>query len=304
MTDKIIQSLKEAACEGLVAQNEPMSKYTTFRIGGAADVFIDICNLESISMVIDVLKNNNIDYYIIGNGSNILVGDKGVRGAVIRIGNGLSNCEVNGNTIIAQSGIKLSRLASVALDNSLAGLEFASGIPGTLGGALFMNAGAYGGEMKDVVKTVTSFDIETGKVFTKDCSECNFGYRKSIFGDGKSLILGAEIELKPGNKDEIRNYMNELSKRRSDKQPVDKPSAGSTFKRPEGYFAGTLIQEAGLKGRKIGGAQVSEKHSGFIINAGNATAKDVLDLIKEVQNIVLQKYNVKLEPEVRLMGEF
>lgn len=304
MTDTIIESIKEIIGKGVLLINEPMSKHTTFKIGGTADILIEPGSAENLLDILKLLKENNIPFFIMGNGSNLLVADSGIRGVVIKISNSMSAANVDGEYIYAECGIKLSRLAGIAQSAAIAGLEFASGIPGTLGGALFMNAGAYGGEMKDIVKSVTYLDIESGEIKTISGDECKFGYRHSIFSETDAVIISACLKLSNGNAEEIRAIMNELAAKRNEKQPVDKPSAGSTFKRPEGYFAGTMIQDCGLKGYKIGGAEVSQKHAGFIINAGGATAKDVRDLIEYVRDTVEDKYSVRLEPEVRFVGEF
>ena len=267
-------------------------------------ILIEPQDTQRLAAVLKLIKRFNIPYFVMGNGSNLLVGDKGIRGAVIKIGNGMSECDTDGTQITAQSGIKLSRLANTALKNGLCGLEFASGIPGTLGGAVFMNAGAYGGEMKDVISHVKYVSSKDCEIHTLTVQECSFGYRKSAFSDGDKIVTEAVLNLENGDMDEIKARMAELSAKRAEKQPIDKPSAGSTFKRPEGYFAGTLIQDAGLKGLSIGGAEVSQKHAGFVINKGGATAADVRALIEEVQNRVMIKFGVHLEPEVKFVGEF
>ncbi len=287
-----------------VLVNEPMKRHTTFKIGGEADIFIEPSTKEEIIETLRILKQNNIPCFILGNGSNILVSDKGIRGAVIKISKLMEDYSVCDNIITAGAGIKLSRLSNIALNNSLTGIEFAGGIPGTLGGALFMNAGAYGGEMKNVVKTVTYIDTETFEIKTISGEECKFGYRTSIFEEGNKIITDATIELSYGNPEQIKATMTELSAKRCEKQPLEKASAGSTFKRPEGYFAGALIQQSNLMGYQIGGAMVSTKHAGFVINENNATAKDVLDLIEHIKAEVFKNFEVMLEPEVRLVGEF
>ncbi len=304
MTDTVIESIREIVGNDAAFINEPMSNHTTFKIGGAADILIEPESVDCLLAVLNVLKEQNVPFFVMGNGSNLLVADNGIRGAVIKISNSMSAAKVDGEYIDAECGIKLSRLSGIAQNASLTGLEFASGIPGTLGGALFMNAGAYGGEMKDVVTSVTYLDIKSGEIKTISGDECEFGYRHSIFSKIDAVIISARIKLASGDSTEIRKAMNELATRRNEKQPVDKPSAGSTFKRPDGYFAGTMIQDCGLKGYKIGGAEVSQKHAGFIINAGGATAKDVRDLIAYVQDTVEDKFSVRLEPEVRFVGEF
>lgn len=291
----------KAIAPGLLV-NEPMSEHTTFRIGGAADMLVSVTGADEIISLIKAAKDTNTPYMIKGNGSNMLVGDGGIRGLVIEIGAGMSDISVNGNIITAGAGALLSRVASEAAKASLSGLEALSGIPGTLGGGLYMNAGAYGGEMKQVVKTVTYIN-DNGDIKTTGGDECGFGYRSSIFTGGGRYIVSAELELRPGDPEAIRAAMADYNKRRADKQPLSYPSAGSVFKRPEGYFAGALIEGAGLKGKRIGGAEVSEKHAGFIINTGGATAADVLALIGHVQKTVKEKYNVDLETEIRLIGE-
>lgn len=283
--------------------DEPMKKHTTFRIGGPADYYICPHTPEEIREVISVCREEQIPWFIIGNGSNLLVSDSGYRGAVIQIYKNLNAVECRDNIIHAQAGALLSQIAAQALRCSLAGFEFASGIPGTLGGAVTMNAGAYGGEMKDVIKSATVL-TEDGQILTLPVEELKLGYRTSIIKSESYIVLEAEIELEAGDQTQIRAHMEELSEKRRSKQPLEYPSAGSTFKRPEGYFAGKLIMDAGLRGFQVGGAQVSEKHCGFVINTGNATAADVIGLIHEVQKKVEEQFGVKLEPEVRFLGEF
>ena len=232
----------------------------------------------------------------------MLVGDGGIRGVVIHIGNGMSKCRIEGEEVYADAGILMSTLSKKILEANLTGFEFAGGIPGTLGGGIYMNAGAYGGELKDIIENVT-FICPDGIIKTETADKLDFGYRHSMFENGGYTILSCKLKLKKGNYDEIKALMADYNKRRSDKQPLSQPSAGSTFKRPEGYFAGKLIQDAGLMGYSVGGAMVSDKHAGFVVNKGGATAKDVLDLIKYVQDTVEEKFGVKLEPEVRLIGE-
>lgn len=239
---------------------------------------------------------------VMGNGSNMLVSDKGIRGVVLQVGGKLSQCRIDGETVYAEAGILMSALAKRILAAELTGFEFASGIPGTLGGGIYMNAGAYGGELKDIIREVTYMD-ENGEIRTARNAELDFGYRHSMFETRKCVILSCVMELKKGNAEEIRALMADYTKRRNDKQPISMPSAGSTFKRPEGYFAGKLIQDSGLMGYSVGGAQVSEKHAGFVVNKGGATAEDVLNLIEYVQKTVMDKFGVHLEPEVRLIGD-
>lgn len=285
-----------------IKKNELLKNHTSFKIGGPADEFCEVHNEEEIKELIEYAKDKGIPYTIMGNGSNLLVGDKGIRGLVIKLAKGFENIEVIGDKIIAKSGILLSRLSNAAFENGLSGIEFASGIPGTLGGAVYMNAGAYGGEMKDVIEKVTY--LSNGEIKTAEKDELDFGYRHSRFTGTEDIILSAELQLKKADKTEIRAMMDDFKERRCSKQPLSMPSAGSTFKRPEGYFAGKLIEDAGLKGKAIGGAQVSEKHSGFVVNTGDATAQDVLDLIKFIQDTVYEKFGVKLETEVKMLGEF
>ena len=286
-----------------VLVDEPMKMHTTFRVGGPADYFVMPTCAEEVQKVISLCKEQNVPYTIIGNGSNLLVGDKGIRGVVIQLFKSMNNMELNGNVITAQAGCSLAQIANAAAGKSLTGFEFAAGIPGTLGGAVVMNAGAYGGEMKDVLVSATVLD-EEGNVVTLSADELELGYRRSIFNKKNYILLDATIELKEGNEDEIRAYMMDLRQRRVDKQPLEFPSAGSTFKRPEGYFAGKLIQDAGLAGFTVGGAQVSAKHCGFVINAGGATAADIVELMKQVSDKVEELNGVPLEAEVKMVGEF
>ncbi len=286
-----------------VLRNESMSKHTTFKIGGNADLFLMPENEKQIKKVMAAAKENNLPIFIMGNGSNLLVGDKGIRGVVISLYKKMDKIELCGEKIYAECGAVLSRVSSSALTAELSGFEFASGIPGTVGGAIYMNAGAYGFEMKDIVESVRYMD-ESGEILEMPADLCNFGYRKSVFSEKNYIVLGATFKLQKGKKSEISEKISDFTQRRVTKQPVEKPSAGSVFKRPEGYFAGTLIEEAGLKGFSIGGAEVSEKHAGFIVNKGGATAKDVLDLIKHIQKTVYDKNGVILETEVRTVGEF
>lgn len=287
---------------GSVDTNVSLKEYTTFKIGGIADLFVCPNNLMELIHVLNILKENNIPYFLLGAGSNLLISDKGIRGAVIKLGDGFDYAYAKDDYILAGASVSLAKLATCAKDAELSGIEFASGIPGSLGGALFMNAGAYESEMKDVVTEVSYIDSDA-VVKTISCSECDFGYRKSIFSSGGKIVISAKLTLKKGSKDEISKTMRELNAKRKEKQPLEYPSAGSTFKRPEGHFAGALIEEAGLKGHTIGGAQVSEKHAGFIINTGNATASDVCKLIEHVKKTVYENSGVELEPEVKITGQ-
>ena len=286
--------LENILTENLIFENESMGKHTTFRTGGNATFYVTPENEEQIVALANELKG--IPHMFMGNGSNLLFTDGGYDGVVIEIGSKFSKITVEDNCIIAESGALLSKVANVALEHGLGGMEFAAGIPGSIGGAVAMNAGAYGGEMKDIV-TLSTCVGESGIVL--EIEDHEFSYRHSIFSDRPLVVLKTVLKLHPKNKEEIKAEMLELNKRRKEKQPLEYPSAGSTFKRPEGYFAGKLIQDAGLKGYKIGGASVSEKHSGFIVSDGTATCDDVLALIEYIQNEVYNKFNVKLEPEVR-----
>lgn len=286
-----------------ILYNEPMKNHTSFKVGGPADIFIEPDDSTELVKAIKDLREQGLSYYIIGNGSNLLVSDKGLRGAVIKIGEKFGSVSIDNDIITAESGVLLSTLSKMAAREGLTGMEFASGIPGSLGGAVTMNAGAYGGEMKDIVEWVELLDQDLNLKRLKN-DEMKFMYRKSIIEPGKHIVLRCCIRLKKGNKDEIDSKMAELAEKRKSKQPLHLPSAGSTFKRPEGYFAGKLIEDAGLRGFTIGGAQVSTLHCGFVVNNGDATAKDVYDLIRHVQKTVFEKFNVMLEPEVKILGEF
>lgn len=283
--------------------NEPMKKHTTFRVGGEADFFVVPNTKEEIRKIVALCKEMDMPYYILGNGSNLLVGDQGYRGVIIQIYKEMNTIQIEENEIKVQAGALLSKIGNVALEAGLAGFEFAAGIPGTIGGAVVMNAGAYGGEMKDVLKEVTVLTPE-GEILVLAKEELELGYRTSIVAKKNYIVLDATIVLRKGDKETIKARMDELRVQRTTKQPLEYPSAGSTFKRPEGYFAGKLIQDAGLRGFQVGGAQVSEKHCGFVINKENATAADVLALINQVSAIVKEKFGVELELEVKRLGEF
>ncbi|MEF9998830.1 MAG: UDP-N-acetylmuramate dehydrogenase [Lachnospiraceae bacterium] len=283
--------------------DEPMSKHTTFRVGGPADYFIIPKSIKELQKAVTLSKQYKIPYYIIGNGSNILVSDDGYRGVIIQIYKELDYIEVVGETIYAQAGVLLSKIANEAFAHDLTGVEFAAGIPGTLGGACMMNAGAYGGEMKDVLQDITVLD-ENGNVRILQKDELALGYRTSVVAKRGYIVLGATLVLEKGVSEMIRSRMEELRAKRIAKQPLEYPSAGSTFKRPKGHYAGQLIQEAGLCGFQVGGAQVSEKHCGFIINKDQATATDVLQLMNEVVERVRKHSGVTIEPEVKRLGEF
>ena len=286
-----------------VLLDEPMYKHTTFRVGGKADYFVMPHSVEEVQNLIALCRREKMPYYIMGNGSNLLVSDKGYRGLIIQIYKEMNAIVVQGDKIVAQAGALLSKVGNVALDAELTGFEFAAGIPGTVGGAVVMNAGAYGGEMKDILLSATIVTQE-GEVKVLSIDQLELGYRTSIIGKENYVVLEARYQLEKGNKEAIRAKMDQLKTQRTTKQPLEYPSAGSTFKRPEGYFAGKLIQDAGLKGFQVGGAQVSEKHCGFVINTGEATAADIANLIEQVSEKVMQTFGVKLETEVKFLGEF
>ena len=296
--DKLVEIVPKEA----VLVNEPMSKHTTFRIGGNADMFVSPKTAQ-VKDIIALAKEYKVPVTIIGNGSNLLVGDKGIRGLVLSFGKEAEDIQVEGNRITVSAGTILAKVAAEAAKRSLTGFEFAAGIPGTLGGAIVMNAGAYGGEMKDVIINATVLTPE-GDILVLSNEELDLSYRHSCIPEKGYVVLEAVIELVPGEEADIREKMEDFKSRRVDKQPLEYPSAGSTFKRPEGYFAGKLIQDAELRGYQVGGAQVSEKHCGFVINKGEATANDVLQLMKDVKKIVYDKFQVELEPEVKMIGEF
>ena len=302
-TCNIYDKVVDIVGEENVHTDEPMSRHTTFRIGGNADYFVKPGNADEVAAVIAVCREYNIPYFILGNGSNLLVSDDGYRGMIINIMDNMDSVTVDGRIITAQAGAMLVRVSVMARDNALTGLEFASGIPGTIGGAVYMNAGAYGGEMKNVVKTVRAID-EYGRIYELDSEKMDFSYRHSIVEERKLIVLEVTLELEHGSREAIDDRMKELAEARRSKQPLEYPSAGSTFKRPEGYFAGKLIMDAGLRGYFVGGAQVAEKHCGFVINKGGATASDVVELIRDVQHDVDDKFGVTLEPEVKMLGEF
>lgn len=286
-----------------ILKDEPMSAHTTFRIGGPADYFAMPSSAEEIRRIVSLCIEQEVPYYIIGNGSNLLVGDKGFRGVIIQIFKNMRDIRTEGETVTAQAGALLSKVAAAAYDAGLTGFEFASGIPGTLGGAVRMNAGAYGGEMSQVLKSADVLTTE-GEVLTIPVEEMKMGYRTSIVSRMDYVVLGAQLVLSRGSKEDIRAKMDELKEKRVSKQPLEFGSAGSTFKRPEGYFAGKLIEDAGLRGFRIGNAQVSEKHCGFVINRGGATAAEVAELMDHIIRRVEETSGVRLQPEVKKIGEF
>ena len=286
-----------------ILMEEPMKKHTTFRLGGPADFFLCPSDVNQIPEIIHICREEGIPWFVLGNGSNLLVSDQGYRGVVIQIYKNMNQITVEETRIYAQAGALLSAVSKKAMEAGLTGMEFASGIPGTLGGAAVMNAGAYGGEMKDILVSVTVLTDE-GEQKVLKVEDLNLGYRTSVIKEKGYIVLDVVLQLQVGDRDAIRNRMEELKVQRVTKQPLEYPSAGSTFKRPEGYFAGKLIEDAGLRGYRVGGAQVSEKHCGFVINTGDATTSDVVQLIHDVQNIIWNKFKIKLEPEVKFLGNF
>ena len=294
-----LQIIRDLAAESgfEYIENEPLSNHTSFKIGGKADLFVMVKNIEQLKAVVKNCKKNNIPMFVLGKGSNLLINDNGMKGVVLTLDGDFKDISLEENKITVGAGVNLAKLCTFAQTNSLAGLEFAYGIPGSVGGAVYMNAGAYGGEMKDVVTSVTHL-TQDGDIVTLPLDELDFSYRHSVYKENNSIILSATIELKPGDKDEIKALMDDILNRRKTKQPLEYPSAGSVFKRPEGNFAGTLIEQCGLKGKTIGGAQVSEKHAGFIINVGGATCDDVLNLVKFVQETVQRETGYFLEREI------
>ncbi len=303
MKQKVQEEISRIINKNNILWNEPMAAHTTFRVGGVADCFLLPQTEEEAAAVLRLFSAEKEPFFVLGNGSNLLVSDEGYRGTVIKLGKNFNAVTVNGTEITAKAGALLSRIAQEACTHHLSGLEFASGIPGTLGGAVVMNAGAYGGEMKQVITSVRLFSLDTGEIIEKEEKNMEFGYRTSIVKTQPYYVLEASLKLLPGSQEQIKSRMEELKKQRVEKQPLEFPSAGSTFKRPEGYFAGKLIQDAGLKGYCVGGAMVSEKHSGFVINTGNATAKDICELIRNVRKRVFDQFGVMLEPEVCMLGE-
>lgn len=302
MNQNFYDKLNNVIAKDSILIDEPMSRHTTFRVGGPADFFVTPKAKEEVRDVIRICKEAGMPYYIIGNGSNLLVSDAGYRGVIVQIYKEMNEVKVEGDLVKAQAGALLSGIAAKALGAELSGFEFASGIPGTIGGACVMNAGAYGGEMKDVLESVTVLTGE-GKIIELGRNELELGYRTSVIAKKGYIVLGAVLKLERGDGEKIKTYMDELKEKRVTKQPLEYPSAGSTFKRPEGYFAGKLIEDAGLRGFQVGGAQVSEKHCGFVINRDYATAADIMELMRQVQIRVKENSGVDLEPEVKRLGD-
>ena len=302
MNQNFYDKLNNVIAKDSILIDEPMSRHTTFRVGGPADFFVTPKAKEEVRDVIRICKEAGMPYYIIGNGSNLLVSDAGYRGVIVQIYKEMNEVKVEGDLVKAQAGALLSGIAAKALGAELSGFEFASGIPGTIGGACVMNAGAYGGEMKDVLESVTVLTGE-GKIIELGRNELELGYRTSVIAKKGYIVLGAVLKLERGDGEKIKTYMDELKEKRVTKQPLEYPSAGSTFKRPEGYFAGKLIEDAGLRGFQVGGAQVSEKHCGCVINRDHATAADIMELMRQVQIRVKENSGVDLEPEVKRLGD-
>lgn len=302
MSKQYILALRSGLIDSKVCLNEPMSKHTSFKTGGPCDVMVKVYCIEDIKLIIMLAKQYEQPLLIMGNGTNLIVRDKGIKGTVIKIYQGFDHVVVSDNKITIKAGALLSKLAKVAMNNELTGLEFASGIPGTVGGGVSMNAGAYGGEISDILLSSTYLD-EQGNSHVISNKKHEFDYRKSIFTRKKWIIIESTFVLKKGNKVDINEKMNELNKRRKDKQPLHLPSAGSVFKRPLGYFVGQMIDQCNLKGYKLNGAQVSTLHSGFIVNLDNASSKDIINLINYIKETVYKKFQVELETEVKIIGE-
>jgi UDP-N-acetylmuramate dehydrogenase len=301
MRQEFVQNLKEHIVKGAVLEQEPMGRHTTFQVGGPADVFVEPGSREEVKYAVEAARNYQVPFFVTGNGSNLLVSDEGYRGMILHISKRLSQIKVVDTMIEAEAGASLARIAREALAHELTGMEFAAGIPGSLGGAVVMNAGAYKGEMKFILEDVDVMTSE-GEYLTLPAQELDLSYRHSCILEKGYIVLAARLRLTPGNPEAIRNRMDELAVARKEKQPLEYPSAGSTFKRPEGYFAGRLVQDAGLKGYTVGGAQVSKKHGGFVINVGGAEAEEIRFLIRQVQKKVYRQFGVLLEPEVRFVG--
>ena len=300
--DDIRKELGERIPGVCIEENVPMAQYTSFRAGGKARMMVIPADAEQLSAVLGVLSSSGVQYMVLGNGTNILVKDSGYDGVIVKIGSGFDYVRQEGCRLVCGSGTRMSVAAKAALEGGLSGFEFASGIPGFTGGAVFMNAGAYGGEMKDILRRAKIVSKDGSREFYMTADELEMGYRHTKLHDTGDIVTEVEFVLEEGNRTQIKAKMSELMEKRNSKQPVNFPSAGSFFKRPEGYFAGKLIQDAGLKGLSVGGAQVSELHSGFIINRGGATATDILQLMEMIQARVFDEFGVRLETEVRIIG--
>lgn len=304
---KVNQAMKEYAASILPAENiklrEPLHKYTSFRTGGEADCLLVVNDAEQLGKLLKYMRITENEYFLLGNGTNLLVSDRGYDGTVIKFGLGMSRIHVEGERIYVQAGALLSQTAKRAMEEGLTGMEFASGIPGSVGGGLVMNAGAYGGEMSQIVESVTVMN-ENGEIMELDCDTMEFGYRTSVIKNRSFVVLEAALRLKHGDKENIQAKMEEFAAKRKAKQPLEYPSADSIFKRPEGNFAGKLIMDSGMRGYRVGGAQVSEKHCGFIINTGKATSEDIAELMAEIQDRVKERFRITLEPEIVRLGQF
>lgn len=299
---EIYELLLQILDENEICRDEPMKLHTSFKIGGPADFFVSPKNVDGLKEVIKLCLSKKIPYYIIGNGSNLLITDKGFRGVILQVSKNFSQIKIDGETVYAQGGVLLSKLSKAIYEQSLKGFEFASGIPGTLGGAVYMNAGAYGREMKDVLESVEVLN-QQGEIFTIPKEALELDYRSSVLQRKNYVAIAATFKLEKGNQKEIKAVIDDLTQKRKTKQPLTMASAGSTFKRPEGHFAGKLIMDSGLRGHTIGDAQVSHKHCGFVVNKGAATYEDVLQLMNYIRKVVHENYGVELEPEVRILGE-
>lgn len=303
MNNSVYEHISSIVPKERLLFHEPMSRYTTFRVGGEAECMVVVESKEELSKLVFFLAQSGQEYFVLGNGSNLLVGDKGYRGIILKLGKRMAAIHVEGSHLVAGAGALLSQVAAAARDAGLSGFEFAAGIPGSIGGAIVMNAGAYDGEMKQIVKLVRVMD-QRGEILTLDNDTMEFGYRTSIIKDRPFVVMAAVFSLVRRDKESVSARMEELMQLRKSKQPLEYPSAGSTFKRPEGYYAGKLIMDAGLRGYRIGGARVSEKHCGFVVNDGGASAADIREVIEEVQERVLDMFHVRLEPEVIFLGDF
>lgn len=299
LKNRLIKIVKEE----FLIEDCDMSGFTSFRAGGRADLLVMPQSEEELQQVLKILAESHVPYMVMGNGSNILVKDGGYKGVIVKLGDAFDEISIQGDILTAGCGALMSSVAKAALDAGLTGFEFASGIPGSLGGAVFMNAGAYGGEMVQIIKEARILSKDGSRQYTLSCQELELGYRHSILHESGDVAVSVTLQLAEGDREDIRSQMKELAAKRNAKQPVSLPSAGSFFKRPEGYFAGKLIQDAGLKGMSVGGAQVSPLHSGFIVNNGGATASDIIQLMEVVQASVQDQFGVRLEPEVRIIGE-
>lgn len=303
MNTSFLNFVRGLYAEEDILEEEPMDRHTTFKVGGPAACFLQVSSAEQLAATTKYLNQTGQEYFVLGNGSNLLVSDKGYQGVILQIGQKMSEVSEEGTLVRAQAGATMAKAARAAMELGLEGLEFASGIPGTVGGGAVMNAGAYGGEMKQVVETVTVLAPD-GSIMVLNNGDMEFGYRTSAIKNRGFIVLEVAFRLREGDREAVKSRMEELAAKRREKQPLSYPSAGSTFKRPEGHFAGKLIMDAGLRGRRLGGAQVSEKHCGFLVNAGGATAQDIYDLMEEIKERVYNAFEVRLEPEVILLGKF